>query len=105
MSVGVLRLPPKISLAVVRLEEGSDRAVAVESQECAARPIEPGDAAVIPHDLEDVASSRPLAELLGRTKVFIFTDVSELRTVLGEVLVELIPGTKTDLCAGLIRGR
>jgi len=94
-----LRLPPKITLSVVRLEEGSDRSVAVESQERAARPIKPGDRAVVSRDLEDLASGGLIAKLLRRTKVFGFADISELRAVLGEMLVELIPGAKASLCA------
>jgi hypothetical protein len=102
--VGALRLSSKITLAVVWLEKGSDRSVAVECQECAARPIEPGDGAVISHDLEDLTTNCPIAKLLRGTKIFLFTDISELRTVLRKMLVQLIPGAKTDPRTNLIQG-
>ena len=100
--MGALRLPSKIILAVVWLEKSSDCSISVESEECSARSIKPGDSAVISYDLEDITTNRPIAKPLRSTEIFLFTDISEFRAVFCKMLVQLIPGAKTDSRINLI---
>ena len=92
-----LRLSSKIVLAVIRLEESSDRAVAIERDECSGRSVEAGDGAIASRNFQYVTAGGSVAELLRGKKVLALRDVSELGTVFRKVLVELATGTETDL--------
>jgi len=96
LSVSALSLSSKITLAIVWLEKSSDRSVPVEREECAARPIKAGDGAVISYNLEDRTTDSPIAKFLRGTKIFVFADISELRTMFRKMLVQLIPRAKAD---------
>lgn len=97
--MAVKGLTTEIRLAVVWLEECSDRSISIECDEGAARAIISRNGAVAASDFLDISSHGSITEELRQAEIFLLGDLAELTSVLGVVLVELLSRVKSDLRA------
>ena len=92
-----LCLSPKIPFAIIRLEERSDGSVAVEREKSATLPVKPRRCSVASRDLLHVTSGRTIAQSLRSQQILLLAQPAKFATVLGEMLVQMLPRTKSDL--------
>jgi len=91
-----LCLSPKITLAIVRLEESSDGAISVERQKRPALSVESRGSSVIPDNLFYVPAHGPVAQRLGCKQILILAQPAEFPSVLRKMLVEIVARAKAD---------
>ena len=79
----------KVGLAIIRMEERSNREVVVERQERAGRAAEPANRAAHLLGLENVVRNLRVSEILRHCEVLRLGNVSKFLTVFEIVLVQL----------------
>ena len=93
-----LCLPTEIALAVVGLEECSNRLITIESDKRAARLVEARCRSVAPQYLLDISANRTVPKRLRSKEIVRFGHAWELSTMLGEMFIQIVLRAKSDRC-------
>jgi hypothetical protein len=103
-SVPSLQLATVVRLPVRRPEIRANHAVAVKGDEIPRSPVKPRDRAVGPAGLQNCASRRPVAKLLGTSQILLHRDRAEFPAMLPIMIDQFLPGGKPDVGTFDVRG-